>query len=149
MTRQRESFPSFKSNRAETFSEVRRAALYNLPRTSSTIDDILNRTRDVDPILRRTVYHGSLSATALPDARLLSIAQREAVVQNGLKDREGSVRKATAAMLGGWVDQCGGDLVEVCLLAVDDAQRIVPEPLRRGFEPSCRGRLEIGIRHPS
>jgi condensin complex subunit 3 len=59
------------------------------------------------------VYHGSLSATALPDARLLSIAHREAVVQNGLKDREGSVRKATATMLGGWVDQCGGDLVEV------------------------------------
>ena len=96
-----------------TSSEVRRAALYNLPRTSATLPHILSRTRDIDPILRRTVYHGSLSATALPDARLLTIAQREKVVQYGLGDREGSVRKATAAMLGGWVDQAGGDLVEV------------------------------------
>lgn len=59
------------------------------------------------------MYHGSLSASALPDARLLSIAQREQVVRNGLGDREGSVRKASAAMLGGWVDQVEGDLVEV------------------------------------
>jgi condensin complex subunit 3 len=69
----------------------------------------------VDPILRRTVYHGSLSSTALPDARLLTIAQRESVAQYGLTDREGSVRKAAAAMLGGWVDQVSGDLVEVRL----------------------------------
>jgi condensin complex subunit 3 len=37
------------------------------------------------------------------------------VVQYGLTDREGSVRKAAAAMLGGWVDQVSGDLVEVRL----------------------------------
>lgn len=71
------------------------------------------RTRDIDPILRRTVYHGSLSATALPDSRVLSIAQREDVVRNGLGDREGSVRKAAAGMLGGWVDQAEGDLLQV------------------------------------
>lgn len=94
---------------------MRRAALYNLPRTAATLPHILSRTRDIDPILRRTVFHGSLSATALPDARLLSIAQREQVVRNGLGDREGSVRKAAAAMLAVWVDQTDGDLVEVCL----------------------------------
>jgi condensin complex subunit 3 len=49
----------------------------------------------------------------LPDARLLTIAQREKVVQYGLGDRESSVRKASAAMLAGWVDQVDGDLVEV------------------------------------
>jgi len=43
----------------------------------------------------------------------LTIAQREKVVQYGLGDREPSVRKAAATMLGGWVDQAGGDLVEV------------------------------------
>ena len=59
------------------------------------------------------MYHGPLSTAALPDARVLTIAQREKVVQYGLGDRESSVRKATAAMLGGWVDQAGGDLVEV------------------------------------
>jgi condensin complex subunit 3 len=98
---------------ALTSSEVRRAALYNLPHNSATLPHIMGRTRDVDPILRRTVYHGPLSATALPDPRILTIAQREKVVQYGLGDREPSVRKAAATMLGGWVDQAGGDLVQV------------------------------------
>ncbi|OCF43623.1 condensin complex subunit 3 [Kwoniella heveanensis CBS 569] len=98
--------------RYDPAAEVRRAALYNLARTSSTLPHILARTRDIDPILRRTVYAGSLSATALPDARILSIAQREEIVRNGLGDREGSVRKATAGMLGGWLDQAEGDLLE-------------------------------------
>lgn len=35
------------------------------------------------------------------------------MVRNGLGDREGNVRKAAAAMLGGWVDQVEGDLLEV------------------------------------
>jgi hypothetical protein len=102
-----------KSYPPDARSEVRRAALYNLPRTPATLPFILARTRDVDPILRRTVYHGSLSSAALPDSRILSIAQREEVVRNGLGDREGSVRKAAAGMLGDWLDQSGGELVDV------------------------------------
>ncbi|WVQ95614.1 hypothetical protein IAU59_002712 [Kwoniella sp. CBS 9459] len=98
--------------RYDPAAEVRRAALYNLARTPMTLPHILARTRDIDPILRRTVYAGSLSATALPDARILSIAQREEIVRNGLGDREGTVRKATAGMLGGWVDQAEGNLLE-------------------------------------
>lgn len=74
---------------------------------------IIARTRDVDPTLRRLVYNGSLSSVSLPDARVLSIAQREDVVRNGLGDREGNVRKATAGMLGGWYDQAGCDVIEV------------------------------------
>lgn len=97
-----------------TLSEVRRAALYNLPRINANLPFILARTRDVDPILRRTVYHGSLSAVGLPDARVLSIAQREEVVRNGLGDREAGVRKVAAIMLGGWLDQAEGDLLQVC-----------------------------------
>lgn len=76
---------------------------------------ILARTRDVDPILRRTVYHGSLSSTALPDPRVLDIKQREDVVRNGLGDREGNVRKVAAGMLGGWVDHAEGDLLQVSM----------------------------------
>ncbi|KAK8850500.1 hypothetical protein IAR55_004418 [Kwoniella newhampshirensis] len=98
--------------RYDPAAEVRRAALYNLPRIPATLPHILARTRDVDPILRRTVYAGSLSAAALPDPRVLSIAQREEVARNGLGDREGSVRKAAAGMLAGWVDMAEGDLIE-------------------------------------
>jgi condensin complex subunit 3 len=46
---------------------------------------------------------------------MLTIAQRELVVQNGLGDREASVRKAAAGMLGGWLDQTEDDLVEVSI----------------------------------
>ena len=105
-------------------SEVRRAALYNLPRTPANLPYILARTRDIDPVLRRTVYHGSLSSAGLPDARVLSIAQREDVVRNGLGDREGNVRKAAAGMLGGWFDQAGCDVIEVSY-TVRDAVWIV------------------------
>lgn len=73
---------------------------------------ILARTRDIDPVLRRTVFHGSLGSASLPDARVLTIAQREEAVRNGLGDREPSVRKAAAAMIGGWFDQAEGDLVQ-------------------------------------
>lgn len=93
--------------------EVRRAALYNFPRTPVSLPHILARTRDVDPILRRTVFAGVFSAEALPDPRILTIAQREEVVRNGLGDREPSVRKAAAGMLAGWLDLAEGDLLEV------------------------------------
>lgn len=92
--------------------EVRRAALYNLAGNNKTLPHILARTRDIDPILRRTVYQGSLSSTALPDARILSIAQREEVARNGLGDREASVRKAAAVMLNGWLEQTEDDLLQ-------------------------------------
>lgn len=44
---------------------------------------------------------------------MLSIAQREEVVKNGLGDREPAVRRAAAFMLGEWLTAAGGDLLEV------------------------------------
>ncbi|BEI81457.1 hypothetical protein CcaverHIS002_0206170 [Cutaneotrichosporon cavernicola] len=98
--------------RHDPAAEVRRAALYNLPRSSATLPVILTRTRDIDPILRRTVFHGSFSSASMPDARVLTITQREEAVRNGLGDREPSVRKAAAGMIGGWFDQAECDLLE-------------------------------------
>ncbi|KLT44848.1 hypothetical protein CC85DRAFT_295396 [Cutaneotrichosporon oleaginosum] len=98
--------------RHDSAAEVRRAALYNLPRTKDILPVILTRTRDIDPVLRRTVYHGSLGSASLPDARVLTIAQREEAVRNGLGDREPSVRKAAAGMIAGWFDQAECDLLQ-------------------------------------
>jgi hypothetical protein len=105
----------------------------------------MGRTRDVDPILRRTVFHGPLSAAALPDPRILTIAQREKVVQYGLGDREMSVRKAAASMLGGWVDQAGGDLVEVRLIPFDGILMIVSQSVRRGVERDGRRCIDFSF----
>lgn len=84
--------------------------LYNLPTNPKTMPLVLARSRDLDPILRRTVFQGSLNPSVVP-ARTLSIAQRVQLVQNGLTDRDPNVRKAAATMLGGWLDQDEGDLL--------------------------------------
>ncbi|CAE6447053.1 unnamed protein product [Rhizoctonia solani] len=89
--------------------EVRRAALLNFAPTQRTLKIILSRTRDVDTTLRKLVYHHVLSSLK---PEVLSVAQREEVVSNGLGDREESVRGAAAKMIGTWVDAKDGDLLE-------------------------------------
>ncbi|KAB5594684.1 Condensin complex subunit 3 [Ceratobasidium theobromae] len=89
--------------------EVRRAALLNFAPSQKSLKVILSRTRDVDTTLRKLVYHHVLSSLK---PEVLSLAQREEIVSNGLGDREPSVRGAAARMIGTWVDAKGGDLLE-------------------------------------
>ncbi|KAL4248656.1 CND3 (condensin subunit 3) family protein [Abortiporus biennis] len=101
-------------------ADVRKAALLNVPRNPLTIADILNRTRDVDPTIRKLVYsialnpgHDSNPPQENPDGtvgisaahpRALSIAQREMIVRNGLGDREDGVKGAAEKLLSEWYD---------------------------------------------
>ena len=84
-------------------SEVRRAALLYVPLTKTTVDGILSRTRDVDPVTRKLVYSGVLQSK-LPHPRHLTIAQREVVVKDGLGDREPAVRVAAGKLVASWFD---------------------------------------------
>ncbi|KAJ7193520.1 nuclear condensing complex subunit [Mycena pura] len=84
-------------------AEVRRAALLHLPLTVSTLETILTRTRDVDPLVRKLVY-ASVFQPRLEHPRLLSIAQREQLVQTGLGDREPAVRLAAGKMVAAWLE---------------------------------------------
>jgi condensin complex subunit 3 len=95
------------------FSDVRRAALLNIPVTAQTLPAVLARTRDIDMTVRRLVYgsvllaHADLPDEAMPGAahpRVLTIAQREQIVRNGLGDREPAVRAAAGKLVGAWVD---------------------------------------------
>ncbi len=97
----------------ELLSDVRRAALLNIPITAQTLPTVLTRTRDVDTTVRRLVYgsvllaHADLPDDAMPGAahpRALTIAQREQIVRNGLGDREPAVRAAAGKFIGAWVD---------------------------------------------
>ena len=87
------------------------------------LDAILARTRDRDVTIRKTVYSGVLEQHCLvtnpnktkteedtedemgvTHPRVLSIANREIIVRNGLGDREESVKTAAAKLLGVWLD---------------------------------------------
>ena len=94
-------------------SDVRRAALLNIPVTAQTLSSVLARMRDVDTTVRRLVYgsvllaHAELPDDAMPGSahpRALTIAQREQIVRNGLGDREPAVRAAAGKLVGAWVD---------------------------------------------
>lgn len=96
-----------------SFSDVRRAALLNIPITAQTLPAVLTRTRDIDMTVRRLVYgsvlllHAELPDDAMPGAahpRALTIAQREQIVRHGLGDREPAVRAAAGKLIGAWVD---------------------------------------------
>jgi condensin complex subunit 3 len=56
------------------------------------LDAVLSRTRDVDERIRIMVYQQTLSRSF--DPRMLSIAQRVELVQNGVSDRSANVRRA-------------------------------------------------------
>ncbi|EGO03950.1 hypothetical protein SERLA73DRAFT_165497 [Serpula lacrymans var. lacrymans S7.3] len=98
-------------------AEVRRATLLNLPLTPVTLDSIFGRTRDTDTTMRKLVYSAVLEAHCLTKdgtmgtvhPRVLTIAQRELVIRNGLGDREPEVRASTGSLLGAWVDVARGE----------------------------------------
>lgn len=82
---------------------MRRAALVNIPLVPATLDVILGRARDVDPVTRKLVYNGVLQSK-LGHPRQLSIAQREQIVKDGLGDREQGVRVAAGKLVASWFD---------------------------------------------
>lgn len=84
-------------------SEVRRAALLHVPLAPNTLDAIISRTRDADPVTRKLVYSGVLHTKGV-HPRQLSIAQREKVVKDGLGDREPGVRVAAGKLVASWFD---------------------------------------------
>lgn len=97
--------------RSDPSPEARRAALFNLPVTPATLPFLLERLRDVDAVNRRCVYLGTLN-TGLPQhpgALQLSADQAHHVVKTGLGEREETVKKACAKLIGTWADREQGD----------------------------------------
>lgn len=87
--------------------DVRRSLLLSLPLTPTTLPFLLERARDLDPPTRRALY--SMILPALGDFRHLSLLMREKLLRWGLRDRDESVRKATARLFGErWIEDCAG-----------------------------------------
>ncbi|GAB7347036.1 hypothetical protein MBLNU459_g3180t1 [Dothideomycetes sp. NU459] len=86
-------------------AEVRRALLLNLPLTPATLPYLLERARDLDAATRRALYARLLPA--LGDFRHLSLTHREKLLRWGLRDRDETVRKATARLFRErWIEDC-------------------------------------------
>jgi len=86
-------------------ADVRRALLLNLPFTPGTLPYLLERARDTDAATRRALYARLLPA--LGDFRHLSLTHREKLLRWGLRDRDDSVRAATARLFRErWIEDC-------------------------------------------
>ncbi|KAI9569792.1 hypothetical protein HD554DRAFT_2087421 [Boletus coccyginus] len=88
---------------------VRRAVLLNMPIAKHTMPAILACLRDTDTVVRRLIYSAVLekncatfdgAAIGPLHPRVLTIAQRELIIRNGLGDREPAVRSAVGSLLG-------------------------------------------------
>ena len=89
----------------DSSADVRRSLLLNLPLTPGTLPFLLERARDLDSATRRALYSRLLPA--LGDFRHLSLSMREKLLRWGLRDRDESVRKATARLFHDrWIQDC-------------------------------------------
>lgn len=89
----------------DTSSEVRKTLLLNLPLSKKTLPYLLERSRDTDATIRRTLY-----ARVLPtfgDFRHLSLSMREKLLRWGIRDRDEGVRKAAGRLFyDRWIEDC-------------------------------------------
>lgn len=125
-------------------AEVRRALLLNLPLTPSTLPYLLERARDQDAATRRALYSRLLPA--LGDFRHLSLTHREKLLRWGLRDRDDTVRKATARLFRErWIEDCAG-LPAASSPAPEDSQdkdgKKKPGPVQAA-DPSLDALLEL------
>ena len=98
------------------FSDVRRTVLLTIPINPRTLPGVLERTMDTDVTVRKLLYSAVLEkrtteggndgskALGPTHPRILSIAQRELIIRNGLRDREPQVEAAAASLLATWVN---------------------------------------------
>lgn len=87
-------------------SEVRRAALFNLIPSATTLPHLLRRTLDVDTTNRRLAFSHVL--VEIPP-RSLTKTQRREIMGRGLRDREEAVRKSAKKLVAKWLEQVDKD----------------------------------------
>ncbi|CAG8485460.1 16517_t:CDS:10 [Acaulospora colombiana] len=93
-------------------AEVRRAVLYNIEYNEETLPHILNRARDIDANIRCGVFTKLIEE--LRDFRVLSIEDREKLLNWGLTDRDPHVKKMCSKMLAtNWIQHANDNLLEL------------------------------------
>ena len=78
--------------------DVRLAALKTVLKTRNTLGSILDRSMDVEPTIRKQAYN--IISTFSP--KQFTIAQRVAIMRNGLGDRYTRVASSSPRLLLNW-----------------------------------------------
>uniref|UniRef100_A0A383VSX8 Nuclear condensin complex subunit 3 C-terminal domain-containing protein n=1 Tax=Tetradesmus obliquus TaxID=3088 RepID=A0A383VSX8_TETOB len=93
--------------------DVRIAVLQSLPLDAASLPVLLERARDVNPLVRKALV---VRLKGLP-IKLVSIKQRAEVIQQLLQDRDAAVADAGAKLLSHWLEKdCGGDPLQLLQL---------------------------------
>jgi hypothetical protein len=100
----------FAKNLIESFRDVRKAVLTYIGPSKATLPDILKRTRDVLPDVRKHAF----SIISKLEIKSLTIAQRNTLIKNGLNDRDSAVRESCLKTCEEWL-QSRGNIIEVSL----------------------------------
>ncbi|EGG11613.1 uncharacterized protein MELLADRAFT_115273 [Melampsora larici-populina 98AG31] len=109
-------------------SEVRRTVLHKLCEVpnSITLPAVLTRLRDVDTLIRRTVYRDLFLAvnakpepTLSPDPSQCFTLDERHLILKGLKDREEAVRKEATSLVNCWIRSGFGGNIEKFLQTMD------------------------------
>ncbi|XP_068227080.1 condensin complex subunit 3 [Palaemon carinicauda] len=103
--------------------DVRRAVLSGIAISFQTLPDVLERTRDVNNVVRREAFKVLAQKVHI---RSLSIAQRVRLISEGLKDRCESVRKAVEkGLIQSWLRMVNSSVLD--LLSCLDVEASVAE----------------------
>ncbi|XP_066944785.1 condensin complex subunit 3 [Macrobrachium rosenbergii] len=103
--------------------DVRRAVLSGIAITFQTLPDVLERTRDVNDVVRREAFKVLAQKVHI---RSLTIAQRVRLISEGLKDRCEAVRKAVEkCLIQSWLRMVNGNILE--MLSCLDVEASVAE----------------------
>ncbi|KAJ3020604.1 hypothetical protein HKX48_000547 [Thoreauomyces humboldtii] len=115
----------------DTSSEVRKAVLWNISVDSSTLPFILQRTRDVDPQVRRFAF--KKIGQDVEKMVHLTADERDVILHNGLSDRDSNVQKAAVALLcDHWIPQCEDSLLNL-LHKMDVVSGNAAEPIVKAY----------------
>ncbi|XP_003705431.1 chromosome associated protein G [Megachile rotundata] len=91
-------------------AEVRKAALMCMGKNQKTLQVALRRTRDIDEMVRKIAYQFISKVTV----RSLTIAQRDQLLNDGLKDRSEAVRKTVEnVLLPSWLRHFQGNFIDL------------------------------------
>ncbi|KCV73375.1 hypothetical protein H696_00914 [Fonticula alba] len=86
--------------RVDQSGSVRKAVLDNIDRTPRNSHVIVERSRDVDPRVRRYLFRRIVPQI---EVTFFSPKQRVVLLGNGLRDQDETIRKACSLALNGWI----------------------------------------------